>query len=212
MEFESKFSQNRMAKGSNLLSSSRPNNNSYPSRAPPPRDSTNTGTNLPTAARAPPSSIQTSANATSTRHWDAERQNRIAKGLCFRCNEKFGPGHRCKTGSLSLLELTDGNEGADRDEDNTPDDIPDSGSQADLAEISFNAILGKSAGTTMKLQGTICNREVLILVDSGSTHNFVAENIVKELKLPVQFVPSFGVQIGNGEVIRCNRVCQNVEV
>lgn len=40
----------------------------------------------------------------------------------------------------------------------------------------------------------------------------MAENIVEDLKLPIQFVPSFGVQIGNGDVIRCNRICRNVEV
>lgn len=37
--------------------------------------------------------------------WDAERQARLAKGLCFKCNEKFGLGHRFKP-SLSLLEIT----------------------------------------------------------------------------------------------------------
>lgn len=40
----------------------------------------------------------------------------------------------------------------------------------------------------MKLQGILDNKEVLILVDSGSTHNFVAETIVEELKLPAQLV------------------------
>lgn len=46
----------------------------------------------------------------------------------------------------------------------------------------------------MKLQGNIGNREVLILVDSGSMHNFVAEDIFEDLQLPVQLVPSFGVK------------------
>ena len=97
-------------------------------------------------------------------------------------------------------------------EDANPEADPNDNAQGDLAEISFHAILGKSVGTNMKLQGVIGNKEVFILVDSGSTHNFVVETIVEELKLPVQFVPSFGVQIGNGDAIRCNRICRNVEV
>lgn len=44
----------------------------------------------------------------------------------------------------------------------------------------------KSNATFMKLWGTIGNKEVLILVDSGSTHNFIAETIVQDLKLPTQ--------------------------
>ena len=27
---------------------------------------------------------------------DSEFQARLDKGLCFRCNEKYSPGHRCK--------------------------------------------------------------------------------------------------------------------
>ncbi|KAL4273003.1 hypothetical protein GQ457_13G020660 [Hibiscus cannabinus] len=64
----------------------------------------------------------------------------------------------------------------------------------------------------MKLKGILNNKEVLILVDSGSTHNFVDKDIVKDLKLPVQFIPPFGVQIGNGDVIRCNRICRDIEL
>lgn len=53
--------------------------------------------------------MQTSSRQNSniqTRSWDVERQSRLARGLCFRCNEKYSPGHRCKTGSLSILEAT----------------------------------------------------------------------------------------------------------
>lgn len=31
---------------------------------------------------------------------DNELKNKISKGLCFRCNEKFSPGHRCKKQEL----------------------------------------------------------------------------------------------------------------
>jgi len=64
----------------------------------------------------------------------------------------------------------------------------------------------------MKLQGEINHRKVLILVDSGSTHNFVVESIVEKHKLPVEIVPTFGVQIGNVAIIHCNKVCRNLQI
>ncbi|KAM3237840.1 hypothetical protein P3L10_012870 [Capsicum annuum] len=64
----------------------------------------------------------------------------------------------------------------------------------------------------MKLQGILNGRKVLLLVDSGSSQNFISETIVEELQLLVQVVPYFGVQISNREIIHCNRLCQNLVV
>lgn len=97
-EFESKLGPHHMNKG--------PYSSTYPHRVPLPREGHNAGTNLLTTTRTPPSSSQLATYPNSTRPWDAERQNRLANGLCFRCNEKFGPSHKCKIGSFSLLELT----------------------------------------------------------------------------------------------------------
>ncbi|GJY62446.1 retrotransposon gag domain, retroviral aspartyl protease, partial [Tanacetum coccineum] len=40
---------------------------------------------------------------------DAEKQNRFLKGECFRCGDKYGPGHRCKTGTFKVLEAEEEN-------------------------------------------------------------------------------------------------------
>lgn len=64
--------------------------------------------------------------------------------------------------------------------------ISDNPQENDLAEISFHAILGQSVGATIKLQGEINGKKVLILVDSGSTHNFVADSTVEEHNIPVE--------------------------
>lgn len=72
--------------------------------------------------------------------------------------------------------------------------------------------MGNSVGATLKLQGEIKERQVLILVDSGSTHNFMSKAIVEKLAIPIHTVPSFSVQIGNGDIIHCNQVCKNLQV
>lgn len=84
--------------------------------------------------------------------------------------------------------------------------------QQETAEISLHAILGKSQPTTMKIHGMLHSTEVLILIDGGSTHNFISDVLVNELKLATQPVTSFGVQIGNGDLIRCGQICKNLSV
>jgi hypothetical protein len=43
--------------------------------------------------------------------------------------------------------------------------------------ISLNALTGFSAPQTLKLIGYIKHQKVIILVDSGSTHNFIHRHI-----------------------------------
>ncbi|CAH9112200.1 unnamed protein product [Cuscuta europaea] len=152
----------------------------------------------------------TAASVTANRSWESERQLRRDKGLCFRCNEKFGPGHRCKTPTFSLLELTDSREEVKQEE--VGSELSGEENLHDMAEISFHAILGKSTGATMKLRGSLLNRQVLILIDSGSTHNFISTSLVEELGIKEEGVSTFGVEIENGDVIRCNKICRDVSV
>lgn len=65
--------------------------------------------------------------------------------------------HRCK--SLSVLEITEDNL---TEEANADGDCDGNVTPADLAEISLHAILSNSVGATMKLQGEINSRKVLI--------------------------------------------------
>ena len=151
---------------------------------------------------------QNTSSSTQSKNWESERQNRRDKGLCFRCNEKFAPGHRCRQPTFSLLEISNDNEQLLADENEHEEGI----NQQDMAEISFHAILGKTSGTTMKVEGTLEGRKVLILIDSGSTHNFISTSLVKQLGLKVSTVPSFGVQIGNGQIIQCNQICRDLSM
>lgn len=136
-----------------------------------------------------------------------EKQNRFLKGECFRCGDKYGPGHRCKTGTFKVLEADE-----DVEESSTTDLTALDSDQVETAEISLHAILGKSQPTTMKIHGMLHSTEVLILIDGGSTHNFISDVLVDKLKLASQPVTSFGVQIGNGDIIRCGQICKNLSV
>ncbi|KAL4184886.1 hypothetical protein AMTRI_Chr10g3290 [Amborella trichopoda] len=99
-----------------------------------------------------------------------------AKGLCFNCNEKFVPGHRCK--KLILIE------GCYEDE------------FRELPEISLHAIWGIQAPKIMRVKSSFGHIAVMVLIDSGSTHNFMSETLAKkvgyEVVLGAQWLRTLG--------------------
>ncbi|GJV13267.1 zinc finger, CCHC-type containing protein [Tanacetum coccineum] len=111
---------------------------------------------------------------------DGEKiQNRFLKGECFRCGDKYRPGHRCKTGTFKVLEAN-----KDVEESFTTDLTDLESDREETAEISLHAILGKPHPTTMKVHGMLNSTKVLI--DGGSTHNFISDVLMNELKLATQ--------------------------
>nr|GEU48868.1 retrotransposon Gag domain, retroviral aspartyl protease [Tanacetum cinerariifolium] len=48
--------------------------------------------------------------------------------------------------------------------------------------------------------------------ETSSTHNFISDVLVNELKLATQPLAPFGVQISNEDVIRCGQICKNLPV
>jgi predicted aspartyl protease len=52
-----------------------------------------------------------------------------------------------------------------------------------MPKISLAAITGIAQPQTLKLKGQIKKQNVTILVDTGSTHNFIDVNVAKNLNL-----------------------------
>jgi hypothetical protein len=72
----------------------------------------------------------------------------------------------------------------------------------EFPEISLNAITGTPSPKTMRLVGFLRLHRVVILIDSGSTHNFVDTKLAANLGLQPQ--PQAGIQVqvawtGSGE-------------
>lgn len=128
---------------------------------------------------------------------DKEFQERRAKGLCFKCDDKWVVGHRCKRKELSVILLNDD------DDDETMymgSEPPPSPTEEISTQVSLNSVIGLSSPKTMELFGKIENSAVVVMVDPDATHNLISLLAVKKLRLPI--VGSFGVSLGNGEAIR----------
>ena len=58
--------------------------------------------------------------------------------------------------------------------------------------------------------GEIGNRKIVVLIDCGASHNFIATNLVQELKIPIISTPTYYVEVGDGHKIKCMEVSQGV--
>ncbi|XP_063950432.1 uncharacterized protein LOC135152943 [Daucus carota subsp. sativus] len=138
---------------------------------------------------------------------DKELQEKRAKGLCYRCDDKWVQGHRCKRKELSVM-LIDEEEDAEIEAgeavNNPVEEFP--------AEVSLNSVVGLSNPKTMKVKGLIGDMMVVVMIDPGATHNFISKNAVKTGGVVVTPSGSFGVSLGNGEAIKGDGVCKDVRL
>ena len=79
-------------------------------------------------------------------------------------------------------------------------------------EITLHALTGWSAPKTMWVAARIGAHNVIILIDSGLTHNFISERLANLLRLPVVPTKTFTIQVANGEHLRCQKWFEEVQV
>lgn len=124
----------------------------------------------------------------------AEMEEHRRLGLCFNCNEKFRRGHNRVCQRIFLLDLA--LEDADQlnEEEDTTDDDP---------HISVHAITGIRTGETMQLDISLGGASLLALLDSGSTHNFLAEGVATRCSLQLSASGKLQVTVANGDRVPC---------
>ncbi|KAL4367674.1 hypothetical protein GQ457_05G014770 [Hibiscus cannabinus] len=91
---------------------------------------------------------------------------------------RFNPRHQCKVKQLnSMEEEEDQGEETHQEERlvETEDQV-----EGDNLEISMNALTGNTWYSTLRIQGVVKGKPVNILIDSGSTHNFIIPRWAKE--------------------------------
>ena len=79
-------------------------------------------------------------------------------------------------------------------------------------EIELNITTGLTSKGTMKLRGEIKGREVVVLIDSGATHNFVHYKIIEEIEISIEADTTFAVTIGDETCCKGRGLCKRLEV
>ncbi|XP_039019648.1 uncharacterized protein LOC120151187 [Hibiscus syriacus] len=130
------------------------------------------------------------------------RQN----NMCFKCGEKFVPGHQCKAKQLNMMIEED----IILPSDTLPTDSEQQVIQEEESlEISMNAITGCIGHNTLRIQGSILGKLMNILIESGSTHSFLTPQWAKA-GIQVNTPYPLAITVANGQQLystaRCNKV------
>nr|GEW71055.1 reverse transcriptase domain-containing protein [Tanacetum cinerariifolium] len=95
------------------------------------------------------------------------------------------------------------NEAQETKNENPTNDALETQADEVQGKISFHAISGTILPQTLRLPRRIQNKDVVVLVDGGSTHNFMDQALVNRLGLQVDPTVNFLVVVANREKLAC---------
>jgi hypothetical protein len=125
-------------------------------------------------------------------------------GLCFYCNEPYSHGHSHVCRRILYLN---GVEIAATDEEPARDDQPKG-----TPVFSLRAVVGMPICDSMKVWASLGATTLVALLDTSSTHNFIAEDVARRTGLPIQPRPRLTATMANGEHVTCPGVIHRVPV
>lgn len=126
---------------------------------------------------------------------------RKAKGLCYKCGLQYSRGHRCaETVSLQVVEelwqlINPSVAEADSSSEHE--------GELQSMWLSQAALQGTLAPWTMKFHDTIQGMDLLVLLDSRSSHSFLSAHVAQHIQGVSPLPSQLSVQIANGDHIQC---------
>ena len=130
-----------------------------------------------------------------------ELMDRRAKGLCFKCGQHYSPMHQCPEKELRLLVQEEDEEEILENREVTEETKGETGGWemiCHVVELNDLRTHVKTYCRTMKLEGYLQGLPILLLIDSGASHNYVTRELVTSLNLPVTDTREFAVTLGDG--------------
>jgi hypothetical protein len=101
-------------------------------------------------------------------------QREERKGDAYHCDEKWSVGHKCKSMKLYLIEevpeLKEGDCEIEEDEEES----------VELGKKGLRlpcVLLGSTSPSTMRVIAIINGQKAVVLIDTGSTHNFMDKGL-----------------------------------
>lgn len=79
-------------------------------------------------------------------------------------------------------------------------------------ELSTCSAEGLTSPRTLKLRRKIGGKEVVVLIDSGASHNYINQKVVKEMRLPIIDTPPYSVSLGDGHKRMARGRCEKIIV
>lgn len=173
-----------------------------------------------------PSTSRSNERAQSKRPYEAHTDTNRASGSvhtntgevrnsnpCTNCGDKWFPGHHCRQQKLKSLEVAEEEEQEGPSGEAGVEQDPTEDQEEEEGFVTLN--LGSMSDLTkeeksMKLRGYIGPANVVVLVDSGATSNFINERLSRAMGWPITQTRGFGVRVGEGRIIRSRGKCVDV--
>ncbi|XP_010418862.1 PREDICTED: uncharacterized protein LOC104704478 [Camelina sativa] len=131
---------------------------------------------------------------------DAEANERRSKGLCFRCDERYHAGHRCRLKELQVLVVApDEEEETEMEKDG--ECVEEEVVVPKFATFSMRFAAGISSPRTIKIRGTVLGENVVVMIDSRATHNFLSRSMAHRFGITTKGTVSYRVRMGTGLLV-----------
>ena len=146
----------------------------------------------------------------------AQMEERKKKELCYNCDDKWAPGHKCKQATLFLLEGVEVTSDSSCNEQFVKIDnggcMERRQDEEAKPEITLFSLVGSTTPGTMRVKGKVNSVSLVILVDSRSTHNFIDLAVIYVHRIPVDKSQILEVKVANGDIIKTQGLCKDVPV
>lgn len=141
--------------------------------------------------------------------WKAKqlKDYRRANGLCYKCGEKYAPGHPCNLAATAQVK-----EANEIISDEMLDTLVthEVGEAADC-HVTLNALTGSTQPGTIQFKALVGNQVMLLLLDSGSSHSFVDKSLVDKLQCQTTPISTLKVKVASGDFMYCDTMVQNMQ-
>ena len=79
-------------------------------------------------------------------------------------------------------------------------------------EVTVHALAGYSNPQTMKVGGLLKQQPITVLIDTGSTNNFLNSKVAVHMNLPIENCSRFVAKVANGRILKCDHRCPQVKL
>ena len=140
-------------------------------------------------------------------------QLRREKGLRFICDDKFTWNHKCRNKqALLLMTSPDDYDFSPLLMESAEEKLDDTSLHQEITDphLSLNAYHGSNGVATIRFSGSINGTQVQVLLDAGSSDNFIQPRVTKHVSLPIDPSKTFRVMVGSGNFLQVEALITSI--
>eukprot|EP00253_Pinus_taeda_P028807 PITA_28807 len=140
-------------------------------------------------------------------------EEKRAKGICYSCDRKYTKGHKCAKKKLFYIDFEEEEE-KEQEMSKEEDILQEQTLVKEEMNLttSCNELAGITTPQAIRIEGHIKKKKVIVLIDSGSTHNFIHCKIAKEVNCFLYPAPECQVMVASGGIVNCSRHYHNIKL